>query len=124
MMMFSHSEKRGIKRKAGSEWSMSEDDVRGPNGQYWKRYLYDLDGFVYADFVDGFVYEDPENPKTHDFNKWMMQFANVPKCFIVKYHDLVHPMILDYMFDINYLTIEEYKSCAYPMGYPSSFYFG
>ena len=120
MMVFSYSEKRGIKRKADSEWDMDGDNIRGYNGQYWKRYLYDLDCFVYEEFLD--VY--PKIPKTPDFNKWMVQFANVPKCFIVKYHDLVHPMILDYMFDINYLTKEEYKSCTYPMGYPSRFYFG
>jgi len=115
--MFNSSEKRGIKRKADSEWGMNEDNTRCSDGQFWKRYLYDLDAFVYEAFLDS-------DPNMLNFGKWMVQFENVPKCFIIKYHDLVHPMMLEYMVSINHLTQDEGKSCRYPMGYPSKFYFG
>jgi len=115
--MISCGEKRGSKRKADSEWGMNEDNTRCSDGVIWKRYLYDLDAFVYEDFIN-------VDPQTQDLDKWMVHFLNVPKCFIVKYHDLVHPKMLDYMVQIEYLTEDESKSCIYPMGYPSVFYFG
>ena len=73
--MFNPSEKRGIKRKADSEWGMNEDNTRCSDGQFWKRYLYDLDAFVYEAFLDS-------DPNMLNFGKWMVQFENVPKCFI------------------------------------------
>lgn len=115
--MFNHTEKSSMKRKLDYEWRMNEDNMRCSDGQFWKHYLFDLDAFVYEAFLNS-------DPEIINFNKWMLHFANVPKCFIIKYHDLVHPMMLDYMVSINHLTQDEGKSCQYPMGYPSTFYFG
>jgi hypothetical protein len=114
--MISCGEKRGMKRKTDSEWGMNDDNMRRSESHFWKKYLFELDAFVYEDFYYN-------NPETEDLNKWMMHFTNVPKCFIIKYHDLVHPKMLDYMVKIDHITVNECATCIYPMGYPSRFYF-
>ncbi len=107
---------QNIKRKREYEFDTSSNG-RCSNDQFWKQYLFDLDSFVYEAFLYSYVTKQ-------DCSKWMMQFAQVPKCFIIKYHDLVHPIMLDHMLEINHITKDEHTSCIYPSGYPSQFYFG
>jgi|Laugresu1bdmlbdd_1035124.scaffolds.fasta_scaffold24249_1 hypothetical protein len=124
-------ENRGIKRKFNSEWNnddlYNEDNkhniysINKPhynNDDFWKQYIYNLDAYIYEEFECYTYITSKANPEY-----WIHEFIRVPKCFIIKYHDLIHPKILNHMYESNLLTNEEYNLCTYTMGYPSKIYF-
>jgi hypothetical protein len=110
---------RGIKRKINcSDFPDSIEEFRSER-QYWKTYLYNIDAHVY----EAFLYEENINVHTN-INYWMKHYNKaVPIHFIIMFHDLVHPKIIDKMLDMQIITIKQYEMCTYTAGYPSNFYF-
>lgn len=116
--MQSHNQKRGIKRKVNcSDFPESVEEYRNKH-QYWKTYLYNLDAHVY----EALLYETNIKVQSNT-SYWMIHFKKVPIQYIVMYHDLVHPKIIDQMLIKQMINIEQYRECTYLNGYPSQFYF-
>lgn len=116
--MQSYNQKRGIKRKINcSDFPKSSEEYRNQR-HYWKSYLYNLDAHVY----EALTYEKNIGAQSN-INYWITHFKKVPNQFIILFHDLVHPKIIEQMLIKQMINIEQYRECTYISGYPSQFYF-
>ena len=117
------TQQRGTKRNVQmADWGwLEEADNRRSEHQFYKTFLYDLDAHVF-EAIENCGQDQSKIQET--VSLWMPQYFIIPSHFIVKFHDLVHPMVVDRMLETGKLTQDQHRACHYSTGYPCNLYFG
>jgi hypothetical protein len=100
---------------------LEEISHRQTDHHAYKNYLYDLDAFVFEAILNC---NRDESKIQETISLWIQHYAMVPSQFIVKFHDLVHPRIVDQMLISGQLNESQHRACEYITGYPCNLYFG